>query len=372
MTDFIDNLLDQVRQTGAYGLRIKNDERPVLTFSESPRDRQVEDAETLSTQKIRGFLASIPSPDKPNRDPYSQKSVYKGFRIHPYQNEHGIMVTIIDDSSQETSAETVNVIDNLLERVKQVRAHGLYLKSGNKPMLTFNEGPRYRDVDELNPLNADEINEFASTLPGYYDNDRNQRWWESFYKGFRVHITGTLEHTHVVFIDNAYEPGRSDSAPTNAIEGFQGEYRFLSNFWIAPASYAGVEYKTAEHAYQAAKFDNLYYRRQIGYAERPHDAKIMGQTTDFPVREGWENGLKFMAMSEVVASKFFTASKFYLRGGLADLLIDTGDALLVETNRWHDQVWGDCNCGRSECEAPGKNMLGQILMTVRASLKASR
>lgn len=51
--------------------------------------------------------------------------------------------------------------------------------------------------------------------------------------------------------------------------------------------------------------------------------------------------------------------------GSAELLIGTGDARLVEhTDR--DSFWGDGGDGR------GKNMLGRILMVVRAELAAER
>src|SRR4051812_21328901 len=42
------------------------------------------------------------------------------------------------------------------------------------------------------------------------------------------------------------------SAPARIAE-FQGEYRFLSNFWPATVEFEGIRYPTAEHAYQAAK-----------------------------------------------------------------------------------------------------------------------
>ena len=37
------------------------------------------------------------------------------------------------------------------------------------------------------------------------------------------------------------------------IRGFFEDYRWLSNFWGTPVVYEGIEYPTAENAYQATK-----------------------------------------------------------------------------------------------------------------------
>jgi len=49
------------------------------------------------------------------------------------------------------------------------------------------------------------------------------------------------------------------------INEFQGQYRFLSNFWFLPngIEYEGKIYKTVEHAYQAAKFTDKKIREEI-------------------------------------------------------------------------------------------------------------
>ena len=47
---------------------------------------------------------------------------------------------------------------------------------------------------------------------------------------------------------------------------------------------------------------------------------------------------------------------------LRKLLCETGDADLVEGNTWGDKFWG-------VCEGKGKNMLGLLLMQVRAAAR---
>jgi len=46
------------------------------------------------------------------------------------------------------------------------------------------------------------------------------------------------------------------------------------------------------------------------------------------------------------------------------MLLATGEAELVEGNSWHDLTWGRCSC--LQHGGAGRNLLGQLLMTVRA------
>lgn len=145
------------------------------------------------------------------------------------------------------------------------------------------------------------------------------------------------------------------------IDNFSGEYRWLSNFWASPAVYRGHIYPTAEHAYQAAKALLAGYAEvaeQIQQAETPGQAKRLGATVEQePVN--WRDGRGQQIMADLVASKF--------RHDLRVQLLQTGDALLVEGNTWHDNFWGKCFCAGCY-HRPSTNYLGVILMSVRASL----
>ena len=55
-------------------------------------------------------------------------------------------------------------------------------------------------------------------------------------------------------------------------------------------------------------------------------------------------------------------AKFTQNPNLAQLLIETGDATLIEGNNWDDVVWGVCN-------GVGENRLGKILMQIRTEIK---
>ena len=143
------------------------------------------------------------------------------------------------------------------------------------------------------------------------------------------------------------------TAPSKIAE-FQGEYRFLSNFWPSTVEFEGMTYPTAEHAYQAAKTLDAAERRRIAALPTPAEAKRAGRA--LPPRADWEQ-VKFDVMLQCVRDKFSRDPDLRRR------LLDTGEAYLEEGNTWGDTVWGVSN-------GVGENRLGKILMRVRDELRA--
>jgi ribA/ribD-fused uncharacterized protein len=139
-----------------------------------------------------------------------------------------------------------------------------------------------------------------------------------------------------------------------AIDSFQGEYRFLSNFWPAEVEFEGITYPTAEHAYQAAKTLDAAERKRIAALATPADAKRAGRAVQ-PLRADWEMA-KFDVMERCVRDKFTR------HADLRQRLLATGDAELIEGNTWGDRIWG-------VYQGEGENRLGKILMNVRAELR---
>lgn len=144
---------------------------------------------------------------------------------------------------------------------------------------------------------------------------------------------------------------------TKPISGFFKEYRFLSNFWPAKVYRNENElvYNSVEHAYQAAKATTYKDREWIALATRPGLAKKRGRT--IVIRSNWE-ACKLQVM------EFFVRQKFTKHTDLKKLLLETGDAELIEANTWGDTFWGRCN-------GIGENHLGKILMKVREELKCN-
>ena len=143
------------------------------------------------------------------------------------------------------------------------------------------------------------------------------------------------------------------------INRFDGEYAFLSNFAHRPIIIKGKTWVTVEHIFQAAKTLDEDIREQIRLASTPVIAKQMGRTVQ--IRSDWEQIKQEVMLKSV-------RLKFRLHPGLKEKLLSTKDAVLIEGNRWHDNIWGDCRCSRCR-KIKGKNLLGKILMQVREEVK---
>lgn len=139
---------------------------------------------------------------------------------------------------------------------------------------------------------------------------------------------------------------------TGPIATFTGTFAFLSNFYMRPVVYEGLVYPSAEHAYQAAKSADPLVRLAISKLATAAQAKRAGRSV--LLRPDWEE-VKVAVMRAVLDAKFSDPE-------LAERLLNTGEAELIEGNWWGDVFWGVCR-GR------GKNKLGQLLMQLRAELR---
>jgi ribA/ribD-fused uncharacterized protein len=148
----------------------------------------------------------------------------------------------------------------------------------------------------------------------------------------------------------------ASTAPAPApgkIGEFQGEYRFLSNFYPAEVVFEAITYPSVEHAYQSAKTLDMNQRRRIAAIMDPGEAKRAGRALN-PQRADWEQ-VKFDVMETCVRYKFTHHPE------LREKLLATGSATLEEGNTWGDRIWG-------MVDGVGENRLGKILMKVRDEL----
>lgn len=135
---------------------------------------------------------------------------------------------------------------------------------------------------------------------------------------------------------------QTDSAVLT-IDAFNGDYRWLSNF-----SPMGGCFPTAEHHYQARKARTPYDAIYVMSAPTPNLAKHRGRAIH--VREDWEE-IKLDVMYDILILKFSIEP-------VQTMLIETGNAELIEGNTWGDTFWG-------VCKGKGDNYLGELLMCVR-------
>lgn len=149
------------------------------------------------------------------------------------------------------------------------------------------------------------------------------------------------------------------------ILSFTEQDRWLSNFWEFPnfvSPIDGMRYASVEHGYQAAKLDSYHYKLQIQECPTPGHAKRMGRMAEAHVHPSWERR-KVMVMHACLRRKFEPG-----RGtDLPERLIATGRAELIEGNTHGDIFWGRRLTATGHVGA-GRNMLGMLLMEVRAEL----
>jgi len=144
-------------------------------------------------------------------------------------------------------------------------------------------------------------------------------------------------------------------AKVKVINSFRGEHNFLSNFYPAKVVYEGVEYPTAEHAFQAAKSPWIFERITIAGASSPSKAKQLGRRIS--LRPDWED-IKLQVMKDIVRAKFSQNADLQIM-----LVLGTRDAELIEGTTWGDKFWGV-----DKATGEGENHLGKILMEVRKEL----
>ena len=145
----------------------------------------------------------------------------------------------------------------------------------------------------------------------------------------------------------------------NIINRFNNEYSFLSNFANSPIIWKGQHWPTVEHLYQAAKTARPKEQQIIRISSTPGKAKRRGQKVT--LRADWDTN-KYNIMRHCISLKFDQNCD------LAQKLIDTGQAILIEGNVWHDNIWGNCECPKCE-NKEGLNILGKQLMELRMYLQ---
>lgn len=136
----------------------------------------------------------------------------------------------------------------------------------------------------------------------------------------------------------------------------KGQYGCFSNFSRHSIKLNGHVWKTSEHYFQAQKFAGTKYETKVRNAASARESATLGRDRSFPLRTDWEQ-IKDDVMREAVRAKFTQNEN------LREILLSTGDAILVEHTE-NDNYWGDGGNGS------GKNMLGKILMEIREELKS--
>jgi ribA/ribD-fused uncharacterized protein len=143
----------------------------------------------------------------------------------------------------------------------------------------------------------------------------------------------------------------------------------FSQWWQAPFSAQGIEYKTAEHwimANKARLFEDAKHFQQVLACFSPAEAKKIGRLVDNFDSQMWDkHKYEFVRQGNY--------HKFSQHTNLQEYLVNTGDRVLVEASPV-DCIWGiglaktDKNI-YNPAKWKGENLLGFDLMEVREKLK---
>lgn len=139
---------------------------------------------------------------------------------------------------------------------------------------------------------------------------------------------------------------------------FQDDYRWLSNFTPleTPIMLHGNVYPTVEHYYVAMKTDDLELRKDIANCDTPGKAKSLGQSIELVANWSKRKG---QVMLYATTFKYAPCNPI-----LRQKLIDTEQIHIQEGNWWNDTYWGVCLKTNK-----GKNVLGNIIMSVRNNIQ---
>lgn len=139
-------------------------------------------------------------------------------------------------------------------------------------------------------------------------------------------------------------------------------YYEFTNFYANPVTIDGKVWPTSEHYFQAQKYpSNAALQDRIRNAATPREAfNITREPANDRFKDrNWDNN-RYQAMLKAVRAKFAQ------NPNLRTLLLNTGNAVLVENAGANDAVWG------AGADFMGTNHLGRILMHVRDELRSGQ
>lgn len=152
----------------------------------------------------------------------------------------------------------------------------------------------------------------------------------------------------------------ANSNPEEIINLFRGPYSYLSNMYACPVEIDGRSFSSAEAAYQSAKCVRDEDKDSLSKIAKGADAKEYGEKVS-QINDLWDE-----VRDEVVVRAVY--AKFTQNPKLAEKLLSTGDAKMVEGNFGCDNHLGKCACKKcARIDSP--NVLGRSLFFVRNCIR---
>lgn len=155
---------------------------------------------------------------------------------------------------------------------------------------------------------------------------------------------------------------KNDQNGSNEVRFYRANekpYGVFSNLFPRPILFEGQTFPTAEHAYQAAKARRSEVKEWILKAPTPSLVAMAAHGLyTWEIAPNWSQ-IKFVRMRKVLRAKFSQHEDF------REVLLSTDNARLIEVGTVDSPVnrtWGEVN-------GKGRNMLGILLMEIRAELR---
>lgn len=150
------------------------------------------------------------------------------------------------------------------------------------------------------------------------------------------------------------------------ISEFDGDYCFLSNFFLVDIEIDRITYPSVEHAYMAGKSDDPNWKiRCADKRLQGRQIKQLGQNVK--LKSDWSE-FKVPHMKRCLEKKF-------AKQPLKSWLLETGEEELQEGNYWGDIFWGVSTVtkyfkkrDKFVFKGEGENNLGKLLMEIRQEL----
>lgn len=151
-------------------------------------------------------------------------------------------------------------------------------------------------------------------------------------------------------------------AGAKSIRAFEGEHRWLSNFWEVPIELSAFRqrwiFASTEHVFQMAKLehtrldiaDQQELFEEVAALETPGQSKRFGRRIPELDVDSW-NAARDRAMARTLMAKFTQ------HADLQERLLGLEGYYLEESNHWGDRYWG--------VDGTGENRLGELLMELR-------
>ncbi len=145
---------------------------------------------------------------------------------------------------------------------------------------------------------------------------------------------------------------------------FYGKHSVFSNFYLNPMEVSGKKYSSNEQFYTVKKCemsDKPELALRASHAKYPLQANAIGRSVKL------DNDMRIEVMRTGLLAKFGP------EGELRDVLVNTGNKLIVEASPF-DLFWGT-GCGLRDPKLKdsknwkGQNQMGKLLMSIRESFK---